>query len=113
MPRAGRLTSPADFRRAFVEGRRAGTRTVVAHVREAAGRPGEIRIGVSASRRLGGSVQRNRAKRLLREAARGLVGLRSGIDVVLVGTPAAGGATFQELVDNVRQAVQRAGGLRE
>jgi ribonuclease P protein component len=34
-----------------------------------------LRVGVVASRRVGGAVKRNRAKRLLREAARGAVGL--------------------------------------
>ena len=36
-----------------------------------------------ASRKVGGAVQRNRAKRVLREAARGLR-WRLGIDVVLI-----------------------------
>jgi ribonuclease P protein component len=45
------------------------------------------RLTVVASRRVGGAVRRNRAKRLLREAARPLV-WRSGIDVVLVARAA-------------------------
>jgi ribonuclease P protein component len=42
-----------------------------------------VRLTVVASRRVGGAVQRNRAKRLLREAARTLA-WRPGLDVVLV-----------------------------
>jgi len=41
------------------------------------------RLTVVASRRVGNAVQRNRAKRLLREAARDQV-WREGLDVVLV-----------------------------
>ncbi|HEX2027185.1 MAG TPA: ribonuclease P protein component, partial [Nitriliruptorales bacterium] len=41
------------------------------------------RLAVVASRRVGTAVRRNRAKRLLREAARGLP-WRPGLDVVLV-----------------------------
>jgi ribonuclease P protein component len=45
------------------------------------------RIAVVASRRVGGAVTRNRAKRLLREAARH-VPFRPGVDIVLVARAA-------------------------
>lgn len=41
------------------------------------------RLAVVASRRVGGAVQRNRAKRLIREAARRQV-WRPGVDLVIV-----------------------------
>ena len=51
------------------------------------------RIAVLASRRVGQSTERNRAKRLLREAARH-VPFAGGQDVVLVARAACAGSAF-------------------
>ena len=50
-------------------------------------RTAPARLTVVASKRVGGAVRRNRAKRLLREAARPLA-WRPGLDVVLVARAA-------------------------
>jgi len=112
MGRAHKLTSSADFRRTYAEGRRAATHTVIAHVRDSAD-GAKPRLGLSAARGIRGAVERNRIKRRLRAAA-AIVGpeLRSGVDVVLVGAETAGAAPFQNLVDNVRTAVNSAGGTQ-
>jgi ribonuclease P protein component len=70
------------------------------------------RIGVSASKALGGAVQRNRAKRRLREAIRALGRpLEPGVDAVFIATRGTPKAEFQELVDNVRTVAEKAGAL--
>jgi ribonuclease P protein component len=112
MGKSGRLTSPADFHRTYSEGTRASVGSVVAHVRPTDER-GPARIGVSAARGLGGSVGRNRAKRRVREALLILRDeVRPGSDIVLVASPAATRVDFQDMVDNVRRALARAGGCR-
>jgi ribonuclease P protein component len=63
---------------------------------------------VVAARRVGGSVERNRARRILREAWRQVspqVG--EGFDAVLVAREAIRGATTQDLVAEMTQVLRR------
>jgi len=84
----GRLSRGVDIDTVLRGRRQRAGRLVVAHVAlRAPGAADRARIAVIASRRVGGAVQRNRAKRLLREAARGLP-LRADVDLVLVARPA-------------------------
>jgi len=81
-----RLRRSVDFERVRQEGR-AWSHPLLVLV--AAPNPvGLTRIGVVAGRRLGTAVARNRAKRLLREAARHLYPrLAPGWDLVLIARP--------------------------
>jgi ribonuclease P protein component len=68
-----------------------------------------IRLGFTATKRIGGAVERNRAKRRMREAARLLVPQfgRPGCDYVFI---ARGGATtrpWDRLLDDVKSALIR------
>lgn len=68
-PRAGRvrLSRSADFDRVFRHGRSHAGRELVLYVfPRAESEP--PRLGLSVSRKVGGAVQRNKVKRLLREA---------------------------------------------
>ncbi len=86
MERRIRLRRSVDFERVRQEGR-AWSHPLLVLV--AAPNPvGLTRIGVVAGRRLGTAVARNRAKRLLREAARHLYPrLAPGWDLVLIARP--------------------------
>jgi ribonuclease P protein component len=70
--RAGRvrLSRSADFDRVFRQGRSHAGRELVLYVfpRGEATEADAPRLGLSVSRKVGGAVQRNRVKRLLREA---------------------------------------------
>ena len=70
---------------------------------------GAIRVGFTATRRIGGAVVRNRAKRRLREAARATFpGLaRGGCDYVLIARSGATGRAWPRLLDDVKSALIR------
>lgn len=89
--RGGRLSRSAEFERVYRHGRSTANRHLVLYSFPNAGaeRP---RIGLSVSRKVGGAVERNRVKRLLREAfaqAQAQDGLAGGHDVVVVARPDA------------------------
>jgi ribonuclease P protein component len=67
----------------------------------------------AVSRRVGGAVVRNRARRLLREAWRGVEPqVREGCQVVLVARPEIVGAKAQEVAREVRTMLDRSGVLQ-
>jgi ribonuclease P protein component len=76
------------------------------------GRPAG-RVGVTVSRKVGGAVQRNRIKRLLREAYRRHKDLFPiGLDVVFVAKKEALGVDLGTILDEVRGFSRWAAGLR-
>lgn len=68
-----------------------------------------IRLGFTATRKIGGAVIRNRAKRRLREAARALAPIhgRPGCDYVFIARSGTAGRPWDRLLDDVKSALTR------
>jgi ribonuclease P protein component len=84
-PGRGRLSRSAEFDRVFRQGRSHAGRDLVLYVFPRGEDDATPRLGLSVSRKVGGAVDRNRVKRLLREAfALESVRLPAGSDAVVV-----------------------------
>ncbi len=88
-PRGRRLSRSAEFERVYRQGRSVANRELVLYSfpNPSTARP---RLGLSVSRKVGGAVERNQVKRLLREAfAQAESDLLAGQDIVVVARPDA------------------------
>jgi ribonuclease P protein component len=100
-----------QFRVCYERGRRVVGRYAVVFCVPAPGGGDGPRVGVVASKRVGGAVQRNRAKRLLREAGRTITGRLNDPDtwLVLVAKSAILARTSREVQDDIERALAEAG----
>ena len=105
--RRQRLSRSAEFDRVYREGRSHANRYLVLYSfpREADG--DSPRLGVSVGRKVGGAVERNRVKRLLRDAFWALAEeLPDGHDFVVVARPESGELASREGEPGVEQSLR-------
>jgi ribonuclease P protein component len=106
-PRCGRLSRSAEFERAYRQGRSHANRHFVVYAFPRAASDDEARLGLSVSRKVGGATERNRVKRLVREAfAAEAAVVPAGHDVVVVARPGAHELAEREGLDGVRGALR-------
>lgn len=104
--RRRRLSRSGEFERVYREGRsHAGRHLILYSFPRDAGEEGP-RLGISVGRRVGGAVERNRVKRLLRDAFWASAGpLPDTHDFVVVARPEAARLAEEEGEAGVREAL--------
>ena len=107
MQRKFRLTRSTDFKRVRRKGKSYAHPFVVLVVQ--ANEASKVRVGVTAGRSVGGAIQRNRAKRLLREAIRPLLpDLLPGWDLILIARKALPAESLQDIRQALTGLLRRA-----
>ncbi len=108
MQRKFRLTQSDDFKRVRRTGK-SYAHPLVVLIAQASDAP-DLKVGVTAGRSVGNATQRNRAKRLLREAMRPILPtLASGWDLILVARPGMIGASLSDVRTALLALLRRAG----
>ena len=108
--RLTRLKTRGDFLRVAASRVRAARPSLVL---QAAPQPGDpaaaLRVGYTASRRVGGAVQRNRAKRRLRTAAAAVLPRcgAAGMDYVLIARDGTAKRPYTELLADLEGALRQ------
>lgn len=108
LSRAQRMTRSAHFQEAYDQGRKWVGRYMVLYLR--VGEGAALRLGVVASRRVGRAHERNRARRLLREAyRRNRHRFQGQTDVVLIARASVPRAAYSDVEADLLTVATRAG----
>lgn len=98
-----------EFLRIAAKGKKSVTPGLVLQACRHAHSRDPVRFGLTASRRVGGAIQRNRARRRLREAARAVLPVHAdpGHDYVLIARAATVRRPYALLVQDLEKALKK------
>ncbi|HKL11437.1 MAG TPA: ribonuclease P protein component [Clostridia bacterium] len=103
-----KLRKSKEFKEIYSKGKSVGSRYIVLFYRK--NRSDETRIGFTASKKVGNSVKRNRARRLMKEAYRHIEpSIMEGYDIVAIARVTVNEADYKGVKESFLKALQRAG----
>ena len=110
--RSARIGPSGDFARLRLQGQRMVLGCLIANWQRLP-EGAKPRLGVVTSRKIGGAVERNRARRLLRESFRQhQQDLAQPVEIILVARNSIAGRTFAEVEQDYLTTLRRAGLLK-
>jgi ribonuclease P protein component len=115
-PHLGRLKRRADFLRVAAARRKWAAPGLILQAAQQPETTAEtIRVGFTASRKVGNAVKRNRARRRLKALVAEMVaaGAAPGLDLVLIARPSTVDRLFDELRRDLQQSLQRTKAARK
>ncbi|MGI6176856.1 MAG: ribonuclease P protein component [Eubacterium sp.] len=105
------LRKKTDFDAIYKTGKSVGDRYVVVFAKPNG--LGYRRTAFLASKKVGGSVERNRARRLMKESYRSLSeNCKDNFDLIMIARAAINGKKCGEVEASLRSALKRAGALK-
>jgi ribonuclease P protein component len=107
-----RLKTRADFLRVAARGRRAVRQGFILQAAQRSSEDqggGTVRVGFTASKKVGNAVIRNRAKRRLRAVAAEVLTRRGrpGTDYVMIARAVTGARPYEELIADLETALRQ------
>ena len=106
------LKNTEQFQTVYREGKSLANRYLVMYLYE--NHTDGNRVGISVSKKVGNSVRRNRARRLMRESYRLMKDrLPIGYDIIIIARNTITGRTFFEVDKSIKRAFSKAGLLKD
>lgn len=103
-----KLRKSKEFKEIYSKGKSVGSRYIVLFYRK--NDSGQTRIGFTASKKVGNSVKRNRARRLMKEAYRSMEeSIMDGYDIVAIARVTVNEADYWGVEESFLKAAKRAG----